>query len=132
MAQTIKNESHRKESTNRIHRSTRRARFTDDIGAKVLGEQPNKVVHDDAASGINNFRTELMLKKSDAVIALFGDSYKQWNTAMDAGIAIGLGKPLILIRPDNLVHPLKELSNKAHVTVETIDQAIQVLEYYFK
>lgn len=106
--------------------------LSDDIGAKVLGEQPNKVVHDDAASGINNFRTELMLKKSNAVIALFGDSYKQWNTAMDAGIAIGLGKPLILIRPDNLVHPLKELSNKAHVTVETIDQAIQVLEYYFK
>ncbi|MGM8215658.1 YtoQ family protein [Bacillaceae bacterium W0354] len=106
--------------------------LSDDIGAKILGEQPSKVYHDDAASGINNFRTEIMIKKADAVIALFGEQYKQWNTAMDAGIAIGLNKPLILIRPESLIHPLKELSNKANVTVETIDQAIEVLQYYFE
>ncbi|GAA0455838.1 YtoQ family protein [Alkalibacillus silvisoli] len=106
--------------------------LSDDIGENILGKQPNSLYRDDAASGINNFRTELMLKQSDAVIALFGESYKQWNTAMDAGIAIGLNKPLILVRPDSLIHPLKELSNKANVTVETIDQAIEVLAYTFK
>ncbi|WP_017185895.1 YtoQ family protein [Alkalibacillus haloalkaliphilus] len=106
--------------------------LSDDIGETILGEQPNNLYRDDAASGINNFRTELMMQKSDAVIALFGESYKQWNTAMDAGIAIGLNKPLILIHPDSLIHPLKELSNKANVTVETIDQAIDVLAYTFQ
>ncbi|GEN45946.1 YtoQ family protein [Alkalibacillus haloalkaliphilus] len=106
--------------------------LSDDIGENVLGKQPNNLYRDDAASGINNFRTELMMQKSDAVIALFGETYKQWNTAMDAGIAIGLNKPLILIRPDSLIHPLKELSNKANVTVETTDQAIDVLAYTFQ
>ncbi len=106
--------------------------LSDDIGENILGKQPNQFTRDDAASGVNNFRTEIMLRKADAVIALFGDSYKQWNTAMDAGIAIGLNKPLIIVRPENLIHPLKELSNKANVTVETIDQALEVLEYYFK
>ena len=69
------------------------------------------------------------MQKADIVIALFGDEYRQWNTAMDATTAINLGKPLILIRPKALIHPLKELSNKANVTVETIDQAVSVLAY---
>ncbi|MDQ0160136.1 YtoQ family protein [Alkalibacillus salilacus] len=106
--------------------------LSDDIGEQILGQQPNQIDRDDAASSINNFRTQLMMQQADAVIALFGESYKQWNTAMDAGIAIGLNKPLILIRPESLVHPLKELSNKANVTVETIDQALDVLVYTFK
>lgn len=105
---------------------------SDNIGEEIVGQQPNKVIKDDVASGINNFRTEVLMKKSDVVIALFGEKYKQWNTAMDASTAIALNKPLILIRPENLHHPLKELSNKAHVTVETIDQALQVLSYVFE
>ncbi|WP_188206467.1 YtoQ family protein [Alkalibacillus aidingensis] len=106
--------------------------LSDDIGENILGEQSNNLYRDDAASSINNFRTEMMMNQADAVIALFGESYKQWNTAMDAGIAIGLNKPLILIRPESLIHPLKELSNRANVTVETIDQAIEVLVYTLK
>ncbi|WP_082233560.1 YtoQ family protein [Halobacillus massiliensis] len=106
--------------------------LSDRIGEEILGEQPGKLFVDDAASDINNFRTELLLQKSDAVIALFGEKYKQWNTAMDAGIALKANKPLILIRPESLIHPLKELSNQANVTVETIDQAIDVLAYVFE
>lgn len=106
--------------------------LSDDIGEKILGEQPNKMYRDDAASSINNFRTRVLLQKSDAVIAFFGESYKQWNTALDAGAAIQGGKPLILIRPESLVHPLKELSNQADVTVETIEQALDVLSYLYQ
>ncbi|MBX0359076.1 YtoQ family protein [Halobacillus sp. Nhm2S1] len=106
--------------------------LSDDIGEKILGEQPSKVYRDDAASSVNNFRTRVMLQKSDAVIAYFGESYKQWNTAMDAGAAIQAGKPLILVRPESLIHPLKELSNQADVTVETLDQALEVLTYLYE
>src|SRR5690625_3859144 len=106
--------------------------LSDDIGENILGKQPGNVYRDDAASSINNFRTEIMIQKSDAVIALFGEEYRQWNTAMDAGIAIGLNKPLIIVRPESLIHPLKELSNKANVTVETIDQVIDVLNYLYE
>ncbi|MBD1380163.1 YtoQ family protein [Metabacillus arenae] len=102
---------------------------SDDIGEEILGRQPGKVYKDEAASQINNFRTSVLMNKADVVIALFGEKYKQWNTAMDASAAITLNKPLILIRPENLHHPLKELSNKANVTVETVNQAMKVLAY---
>ncbi len=106
--------------------------LSDDIGAQILGEQPNKYFHDDAASSINNLRTEVMMKKSDVVIALFGEEYKQWNTAMDASRAVAEGKPLIIIRPEKLIHPLKELSNKANVVCESVEQAVSVLEYVYQ
>ncbi|MFG6148235.1 YtoQ family protein [Halobacillus sp. B23F22_1] len=105
---------------------------SDQVGEDILGEQPGKVFTDEAASDINNFRTQLLLEKSDAVIALFGESYKQWNTALDAGLALKGNKPLILVRPESLIHPLKELSNQANVTVESIDQALDVLAYVYE
>ncbi|MRG87741.1 YtoQ family protein [Salinibacillus xinjiangensis] len=106
--------------------------LSDDIGENILGTQPNNVIKDDAASSVNNLRTQVLMQKSDVVIALFGEKYKQWNTAMDASAAITLNKPLILIRPDSLVHPLKELSNRANITVETVDQALEVLAYIYE
>ncbi|AOZ89673.1 hypothetical protein BK049_13865 [Bacillus xiamenensis] len=105
---------------------------SDHIGEDILGEQPDAIFKDDAASDLNNFRTEILLNKADVVIARFGEKYKQWNTAMDASSAIAKGKPLILIRPKELHHPLKELSNKANVTVETVNQAIKALSYVFE
>lgn len=105
---------------------------SDEIGEAILGKQPDKFYRDNAASSINNFRTEILMQKADAVIALFGEDYRQWNTAMDASTAIAMNKPTMIIRPESLIHPLKELSNKANVTVETVDQAIDVLAYIFE
>ncbi|MFC3420047.1 YtoQ family protein [Salinicoccus hispanicus] len=105
---------------------------SDNIGEDVLGEQPRPFFKDDAASAINNLRTQVLMQKSDVVIALFGEKYKQWNTAMDASAAVTLGKPLIIVRPEELIHPLKELSNKANITVETVEQALQVLAYIYE
>ncbi|WP_377888130.1 YtoQ family protein [Alkalihalobacillus sp. R86527] len=105
---------------------------SDNIGEEIKGEQPNAIFKDEAASEINNFRTQVLLGKSDVVIALFGEKYKQWNSAMDAATAVALQKPLILIRPESLHHPLKELANKAQVVVETPEQALQALSYLFE
>ncbi|WP_430784703.1 YtoQ family protein [Virgibacillus flavescens] len=105
---------------------------SDNVGESILGEQPENAYKDDAASSINNFRTEVLMQKSDVVIALFGEKYKQWNTAMDASAALTMNKPTIIVRPDSLIHPLKELSNKANVTVETVDQALDVLAYIYE
>lgn len=104
---------------------------SDNIGEEILGIQPSAYYKDNAASDINNFRTQVLMQKADIVIALFGEKYKQWNTAMDASTAIAMNKPTIIIRPESLIHPLKELSNKANVTVETVDQAIEVIRYIF-
>ena len=105
---------------------------SDNIGEDILGEQPNNYYRDNAASDINNLRTQVLMNKADIVIALFGEKYKQWNTAMDASAAITLNKPLIIVRPTDLIHPLKELSNKANVTVETIEQALEVIQYIYE
>lgn len=105
---------------------------SDDIGEDILGKQPDNYYRDDAASSVNNFRTQVLLQKADVVIALFGEEYRQWNTAMDASAAITMNKPTIIVRPTSLIHPLKELSNKANVTVETIDQALEVLAYIYE
>lgn len=104
---------------------------SDNIGEEILGEQPNAIYKDEAASKMNNLRTTVLMGKSDVVIALFGEKYKQWNSAADAAAAVALNKPLILVRPGDLHHPLKELSEKSQVTVETIDQALQALAYIF-
>lgn len=105
--------------------------LSDNIGENILGEQPEKYYKDEAASNINNFRTTVLMNKADIVIASFGEDYRQWNTAMDATSAINQDKPLIIIRPESLIHALKELSNKANVTVSTSEQAVEVLEYLF-
>ncbi|WP_068674783.1 YtoQ family protein [Oceanobacillus sp. Castelsardo] len=105
---------------------------SDDIGEAILGEQPGDLYKDDAASDVNNFRTQVLMQKADIVIALFGEKYKQWNTAMDASTAIAMNKPTILVRPTSLIHPLKELSNKANVTVETVEQALEVIAYIYE
>ncbi|QBP42638.1 YtoQ family protein [Paenisporosarcina antarctica] len=105
---------------------------SDNIGEEILGEQTSAVFKDAAASSFNNLRTSVLMHKADLVIALFGEQYKQWNTAMDASTAIAGGKPVIIIRPEKLHHPLKELSAKASATVETSDQAIKALSYIFE
>ncbi len=105
---------------------------SDNIGEEILGEQPSPVLKDAAASSFNNLRTRILMHKPDLVIALFGEQYKQWNTAMDASAAIASGKHVIIIRPEKLHHPLKELSARASATVETCDQAIKALSYIFE
>jgi len=105
---------------------------SDDIGEEILGEQPDAIFRDAAASSFNNLRTQVLMQKADLVIALFGEKYRQWNTSMDASAALTLGKPLILIRPKELHHPLKELSSKANATVETVNQAMKALSYIFE
>ncbi|AXI10401.1 hypothetical protein CUC15_16305 [Oceanobacillus zhaokaii] len=105
---------------------------SDDIGEVILGKQPSNLYRDDAASAVNNLRTQVLMAKSDVVVAVFGEKYRQWNTAMDVSTALTLNKPVIIVRPEKLIHPLKELSNKANVTVENIEQALEVLGYIFE
>ncbi|GAK10246.1 YtoQ family protein [Geomicrobium sp. JCM 19038] len=105
---------------------------SDDIGEEVLGKQPDAIFKDEAASAINNLRTKVLMQKSDVVIAMFGEDYKQWNAAMDVGSAAALGKPVILIRPSSLHHPAKEMANRSQLVVTNIDQALQALSYIFE
>lgn len=106
--------------------------LSDNIGEKIKGTQPNNIFKDEAASEFNNLRTTILLQKADVVIALFGDKYRQWNTAMDASTALATGKPLILVRHPDLHHALKELAQKANAVVDNVEQALDALEYVLR
>lgn len=104
---------------------------SDDIGEEILGEQPGQRYRDLMGGKVNTLRTRVLMGRADVAVAYFSDQYKQWNTATDAGAALALGIPLILVRKEEHVHALKELDALASLTVETLDQAAQALAYIF-
>ena len=63
------------------------------------------------------------------VVVRFGDKYKQWNAAFDAGQAAALGKPLIVMHPPEHGHALKEVDAAAQAVAETSEQVAQILVY---
>ena len=105
---------------------------SDSVGEDILGEQPGPRYRDLMGARINTLRTRVALRRADLVVAFFGDKYKQWNTAADAGAAVAGGLPLILVRDESLTHALKEVDAMASVTVETLEQAADVIAYVFE
>ena len=105
---------------------------SDAIGEDIFGQQASAALKDDTASQFNNLRSRVLMSKADLVIAYFGTQYKQWNTAMDAGLALAANKPLVLINDGASSHALKEVSNRAQATVFTLDQAVTALGYIMK
>lgn len=105
---------------------------SDDIGEDVLGEQPSERYRDLLGGQINNLRRRVQLARADLCVAYFGPKYKQWNTAADAGAAAAADVPVILVRHPEHTHALKDLDAFAAVTVETLDQAAEVIAYIFE
>ncbi len=61
--------------------------------ATTWGETSSQFWRDHQSSKINAIRTRTLIEKSDFVVVRFGDKYKQWNAAFDAGYCAALGKP---------------------------------------
>lgn len=102
---------------------------SDNVGVDILGEETNPFWKDRKGADINAVRTQTLIEKSDIVIVKFGDKYRQWNAAFDAGYASAFGKKLIIIHPPELGHPLKEIDAAAQAVAENTDQVIEILEY---
>lgn len=105
---------------------------SDSVGEDVLGVQPGPRYRDLMGAGINTLRTRILMRRADLAVAYFGDKYRQWNTAADAGAAVASGIPLLLVRDPGLTHALKEIDAMASATVETLDQAAEVIAYIFE
>ena len=105
---------------------------SDSVGEDILGAQPGPMYRDLMGARVNALRTRVLLRQADLVVAFFGQKYRQWNTAADAGAALGAGLPLVLVREPELVHALKELDALATVTVETLGQAAEAIAYVFE
>jgi YtoQ family protein len=102
---------------------------SDDVGVDILGAESDKFWHDHKAAGINAIRTQTLIKRADVVVVRFGEKYKQWNAAFDAGYAAALGKPLITLHPPEHDHALKEINRAAMATAREPEQVVEVLRY---
>jgi YtoQ family protein len=102
---------------------------SDDVGEDILGPQPDARYRDLMGARMNTLRTRVLMRGADLAVAFFGEKYRQWNTAADAGAAVSAGIPLVLVRSPELVHALKELDALSTVTVETLDQAAAAIAY---
>ena len=99
------------------------------IGHELLGGEPTGWVRDHASAKVNAIRTRHHIRSADLVMVRFAGKYREWNAALDAGQAVALGKPLVVLHDPELTHALKEVDAAALAVAQTPEQAVKVLEY---
>ncbi len=102
---------------------------SDDCGVAILGAEPDKFWHDRKGALLNAIRTRNGIEEADVVVVRFGDKYKQWNAAFDAGYASAMGKALIILQPPEHDHALKEVDAAALAVARTPREVAQILHY---
>lgn len=102
---------------------------SDDCGVVIMGGEQNKFWHDHKGAKLNAIRTRTLIEKADIVVVRFGDKYKQWNAAFDAGMAAALGKALVVMHGPEHAHALKEVDGAALAVIERPAQAADILTY---
>lgn len=102
---------------------------SDDCGAVILGSEADAFWHDRKGAAMNAIRTRTLIGEADVVVVRFGDRYRQWNAAFDAGTAAALGKALVTLHDTALDHALKEVDAAALAVCRTPEQVVDTLAY---
>ncbi|PWG16837.1 YtoQ family protein [Salibaculum griseiflavum] len=102
---------------------------SDDCGVAILGAEDSKYWHDHKGAMVNAIRTRKGIADADVVVVRFGEKYKQWNAAFDAGYAAALGKSLIILQQAEHDHALKEVDAAALAVAREPSQVVQILRY---
>ena len=102
---------------------------SDDAGVGTLGEEDVPFWRDHMGAGVNAIRTQTLIRDADIVVVRFGDKYRQWNAAFDAGFAAALGKPYVTLHDPEFDHALKDVDRAAQGTARTPEQVVAVLRY---
>lgn len=100
-----------------------------DAAGDVLGAETSAFWRDHKSSKVNAIRTKTLLEQCDIAVVRFGDKYKQWNAAFDAGYCAALGTPYITLHDADIIHPLKEVDGAAMAWAQTPEQVVEVLKY---
>ena len=100
-----------------------------DAAGDMLGPDSSGFWRDHKSSKVNGIRTKTLLERCDLAVVRFGDKYKQWNAAFDAGYCAAIGKPYITLHAADIVHPLKEVDAAAMAWAETPAQVVEILQY---
>ena len=102
---------------------------SDDCGVAILGAEDNKFWHDHKGAKLNAIRTRKGIEEADVIVVRFGEKYKQWNAAFDAGYAAALGKSIIVLSQPEHQHALKEVHAAALAVAEDPKQVVNILTY---
>jgi len=102
---------------------------SDEVGVDILGAEEKSFWKDRKGAGVNAIRTQTLLRRADVVVVRFGEEYRQWNAAFEAGYAAALGKPLVTLHDTELTHALKEVDRAAMATAESPEQVVEILRY---
>ena len=102
---------------------------SDNCGVKILGNEETQFWKDNKGAKLNAIRTRKEIENSDIVIVKFGEKYKQWNAAFDAGYASALNKSIIIIHNEDHQHALKEVDAAAAAVASDQKQAVHILKY---
>ena len=100
-----------------------------DAAGDVLGKDENNFWRDHKSAKVNAIRTKTLIESCDLAVVRFGDQYKQWNAAFDAGYCAALGTPYITLHDEAIIHPLKEVDAAAMAWATTPEQVVEVLKY---
>lgn len=102
---------------------------SDDCGVAILGAEDNKYWHDHKGAMVNAIRTRKGIEDADVVVVRFGEKYRQWNAAFDAGYAAALGKSIIVLSMPDQQHALKEVHAAALAVAEEPSQVVEIMKY---
>jgi len=102
---------------------------SDDCGVAILGAEPDKFWHDRKGAMVNAIRTRRAIEQADVVVVRFGEKYRQWNAAFDAGFAAALGKSVIVLQQPEHDHALKEVDAAALAVAREPAQVAGILRY---
>lgn len=100
-----------------------------DSAGDVLGTEENGFWRDHKSAKVNAIRTKNLIENCDLAIVRFGDKYKQWNAAFDAGYCAALSTPYITLHDEDVIHPLKEVDASAMAWATTPEQVVEILNY---
>lgn len=100
-----------------------------DAAGDGLGPETDNFWRDHKSAKVNAIRIKTLIEKCDIAVIRFGDKYKQWNAAFDAGFCAALNKPYITLHDDAIIHPLKEVDAAAMARATTTDQVVELLSY---
>lgn len=100
-----------------------------DAAGDHLGAEADPFWRDHKSARINAMRSKILIEQSDLVVIRFGDQYRQWNAAFDAGYCAALGKPYITLHAEDIIHPLKEVDAAAMAWAADAGQVVKILQY---
>ncbi len=100
-----------------------------DAAGDCLGAEEVAFWRDHKSAKVNAMRTKVAIKACDIAVIRFGNQYKQWNAAFDAGLCAAWDKPYITLHDESLVHALKEVDGSAQAWATTPEQVVELFIY---